>query len=146
MPFSLEHQQILKNMLVQEEGYSQFPYPDSEGILTIGIGRNLESNGISMSEALTMLDNDVKESIDFLNEHFAYFKNLEPIRQIVLIDMAFNLKNRLLGFIQTLAAIQAGNYQLAAQEMLNSKWAKQVGRRAVRLAKMMETGRYQELL
>jgi lysozyme len=147
MPLDLdsEYQIVLKNMLVQEEGYSQFPYRDTEGVLTLGIGRNLESNGVSMSESLFMLDNDVNDAIAILNKQLSCFNRLDRVRQIILIDMVFNLKNRLFGFVNTLAAIERGDYKLAAQEMLNSKWAKQVGRRAVRLSKMMETGKYCEL-
>jgi lysozyme len=147
MPLDLdsEYQIVLKNMLVQEEGYSQFPYRDTEGVLTLGIGRNLESNGVSMSESLFMLDNDVNDAIAILNKQLSCFNRLDRVRQIILIDMVFNLKNRLFGFVNTLAAIERGDYKLAAQEMLNSKWAKQVGRRAVRLSKMMETGQYCEL-
>lgn len=136
---------LLKNMLVEEEGYRQFPYKDTKGILTIGIGRNLESKGVSMSEALFMMDNDINNAITLLNQKISCFGALGPIRQIVLIDMAFNLQNRLFEFVNTIAAIERGNYQLAAQEMLKSQWAQQVGKRAIRLSKMMETGKYCEL-
>lgn len=141
-----ENQLILKNMLIREEGFSQFPYNDTKGILTIGIGRNLETNGISMGEALFMLDNDINSAIAFLNNQFSFFNKLDAIRQIVLVDMAFNLKNKLLGFVNTLQAIERGDYKTAASEMLNSDWSKQVGNRAIRLSKMMESGQYQELM
>lgn len=146
MSLTLENQLILKNMLVHEEGYSQFPYKDTQEIWTIAIGRNLQARGISMGEALVLLENDIQYFNEQLDKKLPFFKLLDQIRQMVLIDMAFNLGiNNLLQFKNTLAAIEGGNYQLAAQEMLNSKWAKQVGRRAERLSKMMETGKYHGL-
>ena len=41
-----------------------------------------------------------------------------------------------------LAAMEQGDYQTAAKEMLASKWAVQVGRRAVELSKIMQTGEW----
>lgn len=146
MSLSPENQLILKNMLVREEGYSQFIYKDTQDIWTAGIGRNMESRGLSLQEAIYLLENDIKYFSEQLDKKIPFFKLLDQIRQIVLIDMAFNLGiNNLLEFKNTLAAIELGNYQLAAQEMLNSKWAKQVGRRALRLSEMMKTGQYCEL-
>lgn len=93
-----------------------------------------------------MLENDTQYFIEQLNKKLPYFKCLDPIRQMVLIDMAFNLGiNNLLQFKKTLQAIEQANYTEAAKEMLNSKWAIQVGKRALRLAKMMESGQYHEL-
>jgi lysozyme len=146
MSLDSANQLTLKNMLIQEEGYSQTIYKDSEGIWTAAIGRNLEARGISMSEALMMLDNDIQYFIEQLTKKIPFFKLLDEIRQIVLIDMAFNLGiNRLLEFNNTLKAVEQADYATAAKEMLDSKWAKQVGRRAIRLSKMMETGKYCEL-
>ena len=73
-------------------------------------------------------------------------RRLDPVRQRVLIDMMFNMgpgapsRGGLLSFVNTLSEIRRGNYGIAADMMLASKWASQVGRRAVRLATMMRTG------
>lgn len=58
--------------------------------------------------------------------------------------MHFNIGlARLKGFAKALAAIERGDYKTAAAEMLDSKWARQVGKRASELAKQMETGQWQ---
>jgi lysozyme len=103
---------------------------------TIGIGRNL-AVGITHDEALILLKNDLDKVRKGL-ETLPYFTRLSEIRQRVLMDMAFNLGLRgLFGFRTTLLKIEQGKYSEAADYMLQSKWAGQVGQRARRLAYMM---------
>lgn len=131
----------LRDLLIGHEGFSQFPYEDTTGHITIGFGRNLTDRGISHHEALTFLDNDIDYFIVKLNHHLAFFDRLDDIRRMVLIDMCFNVGIRgLLDFKNMLAAIEEGNYELAAEEMMDSKWASQVKGRASQLAYMMRTG------
>lgn len=140
-----DHDLLIK-MLTEHEGFRQYPYKCTAGMLTIGIGRNLEARGISKLEAHFLLLNDIDNEIDALKARLPFFKSLDPIRQVVLVDMSFNLGIAgLLKFKNTLSLIEQGKYSAAATEMLNSRWAQQVGRRAKRLSRMMETGRYQEL-
>jgi lysozyme len=146
MTLDASNRLLLKNMLVQEEGYSQFIYQDTQGIWTAGIGRNMQRRGLSMAEALYLLENDINYFTEQLDKKIPFFKMLDDVRQIVLIDMAFNLGiNSLLNFKKMINALNNADYASAAREMLDSKWAKQVGRRAIRLSKMMETGQYCEL-
>lgn len=141
----VEHDLLIK-MLTEEEGYRKHPYECTAGKLTIGIGRNLDDRGISKLEAHFLLANDIDTAIDELKVSLPFFKELSPIRQVVLVDMTFNLGiTGLLKFKNTLRLIEEGKYSAAAKEMLNSRWAKQVGRRAKRLSRMMESGRYQEM-
>ena len=127
--------------LIRDEGLRLRPYLDSVGKLTIGVGRNLDDVGISNAEALTMLANDVDLAIHELESRFTWFGDLSDARQRVLVNMCFNLGiTRLLGFRNMLAAVELGDYYKAAHEMLDSKWARQVGDRAKRLATMMEQG------
>ena len=133
----------LTEMLVDHEGMRRKPYRCTAGKLTIGVGRNLDDRGISPDEAMYMLANDIKDARRELSAAFPWFDKLEDVRQAVLIDMHVNLGlSRLQGFRNTLALIGVGKYEAAAQEMLNSKWAEQVGRRAQRLSRMMATGRW----
>ena len=133
----------LTDMLVDHEGMRRKPYRCTAGKLTIGVGRNLDDRGISPDEAMYMLANDIKDSRRELSAAFSWFDKLDDVRQSVLIDMCVNLGlSRLQGFRNTLALIGVGKYEAAAQEMLNSKWAEQVGRRAQRLSRMMATGRW----
>lgn len=124
-----------------DEGKKNFPYRDTVGKLTIGIGRNLADKGISDEEMKILLGNDIKEVIQQLSSNLPYFNSLDDVRQEVLINMCFNMGwGKLSQFKTTLGYVGAGKYKEAAISMMQSLWAKQVGNRAVRLAKMMETG------
>jgi lysozyme len=128
----------LKNELIRDEGLRLKVYKDSEGIETIGVGRNLQK-GITREEAMYLLGNDVKNSIADANT-FPWFEDLSDVRQRVVVNMIFNMGlNKFRGFKQTIKHIAAGEYSEAAKEMLDSKWAGQVGLRAVRLSQMMRT-------
>lgn len=130
--------------LRRDEDCKLKPYKDSVGKLTIGIGRNLDDVGISEDEAEYLLTNDVKKVASQLDIALPWYINLDEIRKGVLLNMAFNMGiNGLLGFKNTLNHIANGNYDIAAQEMLQSKWATQVGARATRLSKQMLTGIWQ---
>lgn len=134
----------LAEQLKIHEGLRLKPYRDTVGKLTLGIGRNLEDKGISEKEALSMLNNDVDEFYSKLAKKIPWFLNLDDARQNVLVNMAFNLGiNGLLSFEMTLKLIECGDYHNAANEMLNSKWARQVGNRAYELSTQMATGEYQ---
>lgn len=128
-------------LLLRHEGLKLSPYRDSVGKLTIGVGRNLDDVGISRSEAMFLLGNDVGRASAGMDNALPWWRDLDPVRQRVLIDMAFNLGlTRLLGFTQTLQAIRAGEFATAADKMLQSKWASQVGGRAAELSRMLRTG------
>ena len=88
-----------------------------------------------------MLDNDIEELDIQLGKRLPWLATLSPARQQVLMNMAFNLGiDGLLGFKNTLGMIASGDYQKAADAMMQSKWAGQVGDRAKRLAAMMKEG------
>lgn len=133
----------LTDMLIQHEGLRLKPYRCTAGKLTIGVGRNLDDRGITPDEAMYLLANDIRDSRKELAGAFPWFSKLDSVRQAVLIDMCVNLGlPRLQGFRNTLALIGVGKYEAAAVEMLDSKWAQQVGNRARRLSGMMATGRW----
>lgn len=127
----------LEKALVRDEGLELKPYTDTVGKLTIGVGRNLDDNGITEDEAIYMLRGDIQRSRQELSK-FHWWRNLDTERRDVLVNMHFNLGlPRLLTFKNMIAALEFGDYKTAADEMLDSKWADQVGERAVRLAKIM---------
>lgn len=138
------HDNLIKQ-LKRHEGYRQHPYMCTAGKLTIGIGRNLEDKGISTMEADYLLANDVQDARSDLNgliSHGARTK-MGKTREAVLINMLFNIgRHRLTGFVKMLLAVEAGDYEKAAVEMLDSKWATQVGKRAVELSAQMRTGEW----
>lgn len=131
---------MLETMLVLDEGKRKHPYEDSEGILTIAVGRNLEAVGLRDNEIQFMLLNDIAEVRTQLSQ-VDWYRNLNQARQNVIENMVFNLGwPRFMGFKKTIAYIIQRNYEAAAREMLNSRWAVQVGPRAIRLANIMRTG------
>lgn len=121
------------------EGFRSKPYKDTEGYLTIGFGRNLDAKGISKEEGEYLLMNDLDEAFELLFDK-PYFNKLSEVRKKVLLDMAYNLNKKLFQFKKMIAALKEDNYDKAADEMLDSLWAEQVGKRAKRLALMMRTG------
>ena len=129
-------------MLKRHEGLRLKPYHCSAGKLSIGSGRNLDDMGISEVEAMVLLRHDIERCYDELNV-FSWFADLDQVRQEALVDMLFNLGlPTFLEFKKTLKFVAEGKYSQAAAEMLNSKWANQVGSRAEELAYMVETGTY----
>ena len=144
--------QALAEQLLDHEGFRSKVYDDQTGktiapgtlvvgIPTIGIGRNLVDNGLTREEAVYLLGNDVARFESEVRSAMPWFDGLDPVRQRVLLDMAFNVgTSSLLKFQRMLGAIQRGEYSLAAQHLMDSKYATQVGRRAVHLAHMLRTG------
>ena len=131
----------LKQLLVSHEGCKLYPYVDTTNHLSIGCGRNLTDRGISQIEAFYLLDDDIQYFYGKLCHYLPYFNKLNENRQIALIDMCFNLGvNGFLNFHMMLSALESGDYVLASTEMLDSKWATQVGERASRLADIIRTG------
>jgi lysozyme len=129
------------------EGFSRKPYRCPAGRITIGYGRNLEANGISAAEAEVLLRNDINRCAEELKQKLPWVSELDPVRQAVLLDMCYNLGiTGLCGFTATLLAIREGDYETAAVRMLDSKWATQVKTRATRLAAMMRTGQWPDVV
>lgn len=143
---AVDHAARLIEQLRLHEGERKKPYRDTVGKLTIGIGRNLDDKGLRRDEIEYLLNNDIADARADLDRYLPWWRGLDPVRQRVLIDMAFNMgmgapnRGGLLSFVNTLSNIRQGRYAEAADMMLASKWAQQVGRRAVRLATMMRTG------
>ena len=130
----------IEDQLILHEGLRLKPYRCTAGKLTIGVGRNLEDKGISHDEAMMLLRNDIAEVTAQL-ERFDWFRALGPVRRKVLIDMCFNLGMAgLLGFQKMIEALKRADYEAAADEMVYSRWYRQVGERGRRLERMMRTG------
>lgn len=131
------------NLLKKHEGLKLTPYRCTAGKLTIGYGRNLEDNGITKEEAEQLLFNDISELHEILTIELGYelYGKLNDDRRSVLINMAFNLGlSGLMKFRRMLEAIRINDFNLAAKEMLNSRWSEQVGNRSIELAQMMKSG------
>ena len=133
----------LEDQLIDHEGLELKPYQCTADKLTIGVGRNIEDRGITEDEARYLLKNDIKIVEDELLEKKPVVAGLDAVRQRVLVDMGFNLGiPTLLKFQNMWAAIEDEDFQTAADEAMDSRWAKQVGRRAERLCQAMATGEW----
>jgi len=133
--------ELISADLKRDEGERLKPYKDTVGKLTIGVGRNLDDVGISKEESAVLLVNDIARVEAALDVSLPWWRTLSENRQRVLINMCFNMGiNALLGFTNTLKLIKDARYNDAAVEMLKSKWASQVGDRALRLSDLMRKG------
>ena len=152
----------LMEKLVAHEGLRLQVYKDTLGIDTIGIGRNLQDRGISKEEldeldipsidhvyeygiteadAMFLAQNDVQIVEEELLRAHPCVEKLDAVRQLILIDMAFNLGvPRLYKFKKMWAAVHEEKFDVAAKEMLDSRWANQVKSRATKLANAMHNG------
>jgi lysozyme len=113
--------------------------------LTIGVGRNIENIGISHDEAMYLLGNDIDRCVRELS-HYDWFICLDDVRQGVLIELNFNIGlSRLLGFKKMIAALNSKDYVMAGAELLDSRWAIQVGKnRSNDMANRMISGEYND--
>jgi len=133
----------LEDQLIDHEGLELKPYQCTAEKLTIGVGRNIEDRGITEDEARYLLKNDIKIVEDELLEKKPVVAGLDAVRQRVLVDMGFNLGiPTLLKFQNMWTAIEEEDFETAAEEAMDSRWAKQVGRRAERLCQAMATGEW----
>lgn len=131
----------LDEQFILHEGLRLHAYTCPAGYTTIGVGRNLDSTGISREEALLLLHNDIARIQKELKENLPYYTSLDEVRQRVLLDMVYNMGiHRFLRFQKMLAALAKQDYVQTSREMLKSMWAKQVGERAIRLARWMRLG------
>lgn len=142
---------LLKADLIRDEHLMLHAYDDATGLLlhpgyllqghpSIGVGRALDTNGITHVESMILLDDDLDVVIPGVRRALPWFVGLDEVRQRILCNMAFNMGIQgMLGFTKMLAAIRAGDHNTAAKEMLKSKWANQTGERAERLSRLMLT-------
>jgi len=133
----------VENLIKHHEGLKLTPYRCTADKLTIGYGRNLEDRGITSHEADLLLHQDISDCIRTLQRNFSDYYDLSDVRRAVLLDMCFNLGwTGLSKFQKMFAALRVHDFDAAAREMLDSKWAKQVGLRATRLSVMMRENQW----
>ncbi len=136
----------LVEMLRLHEGVRYKVYLCSEGYETIGVGRNISEGGLGLSkdEVDFLLVNDIKRVQDELTRNFPWFLDLNETRRDAMVDICFNLGlTRLRSFANALEAMSYGQYEIAANEFMDSRWSQQVGNRAVEVTEMIRTGEYQ---
>lgn len=161
-PVSTWDRQKLEDELTRDEGKRLKAYRDTKRKWTIGIGHNLDdcgsgplqrtvadiiANGINEAESDALFDWDIARTEKDLDRYISWWRSLDPVRQRVLLNMCFNMgwgagtEHGLHTFVNTLGMIQRKEYSRAADAMLKSAWAREVGMRANRLSEMMRTGK-----
>ena len=130
---------LVQEILKEDEGYRQMMYLDTMGIPTIGYGRNLRDRGVTQEEATYLLSNDIAASEQDCERNFAFWWTIPSAAQDVLVCLAFNMGiSKLQEFHKTLAHIEKGEWQEAGNQLLQSRWAHQVGvHRSHRMADML---------
>ena len=135
----------LEKMLVEHEGLSLDLYRDtaSPPRWTIGVGRNLSDGGLrDETEALFLLGRDLDAIRAELDHAWPHWRELDKVRADVVLSMAFNLGvSGFMRFVKTRGLIEDRSWDRASIEMLRSRWAHQVGKRAISLSTMLSTGR-----
>lgn len=133
----------LENMLIRHEGKRSLPYECSVGKITIGVGRNLEDNPLTEDEIMYLLRNDIAKFEKELNQ-YNWYRMMDPVRQDACLNLMFNIGHtRFRQFRRMIKAFESRDYDLAANELLDSKYAFQVGDRANELSEIIRTGKYQ---
>lgn len=159
----------LTDMIIFDEGFRQFMYKDTEGYWTIGVGHLLtkqtgpqsstvalqaikelggtESGFMSIDLVKKVLAKDLQRTIDQLEKHYKTkdlalkLKSSQPIRYNALINMSFQLGVAgVAGFTKSLALLNESKWNEAAAELLNSRWARQTPKRAIRVTDVIRTG------
>ena len=135
--------QRLIDSVKQHEGLRLRAYQDTAGVWTIGYGRNLQTLRIDAETAEQWLREDLQAALEDA-KRFPEFKYLDTqARRNVFVEMCFNLgATRLALFTKMLAAIRKQDWERVADEMLDSKWARDVKGRARTLAEIMRRGHY----
>lgn len=132
----------LVQQLRRDEGVKYRPYLDSKNILTVGVGRNIRDVAFSDDEVNLMLVNDIKVRYAELS-HYDWFVGLDDVRKAAIVNMAFAGIATLLNFHRMITALANKDWATANTEMMDSKWSRDVGERANRLAKQILTGEWQ---
>ena len=132
---------ILLEQLKDFEGLELKAYQCTAGKTTIGLGRNLDDYGITEEEAYYLAKNNINELEDELDRAIPWWRQLDDARQRALINLSYNVgTTTLLKFKKTLQYLEDGSYEEAAKEVLDSRWANQVGRRAIFISNVFLTG------
>ena len=124
--------ELIRKRLIDFEGLELKLYFCKSNKPTIGVGRNCLDNGITEEEAMYLLNNDISSVIKKLDKHWIAWRKLPITAQYVCIDVVFNMGiNTWMSFRKTRAYMEMEQWDKAGDELLNSKYAEQVGRRAI---------------
>ena len=135
------------NKLIEQlkihEGFRSNVYTCSGGKKTVGYGRNLQDIGISEEEAEMLLKNDIYEATNQLLNAFPWMATFSDVRISAMINFTFNVGiGTVKTFTKSIDALKKEDFNLAADMMLDSRWANQVGDRAIQITEQIRTGKW----
>jgi lysozyme len=139
---------LLKEELIDDEGFKGVIYLDHLGNRTVGVGHLITQNDheyhlpvgtvVNAARVMELLEKDMTRAIKGAESLFEDFYGLPEDVQHVLVNMCFQMgRNGVSKFRNMRKAIEEREYKKAAAEMLDSRWAQQTPNRARRLAKIM---------
>ena len=133
----------LIDQLKRDEGWVHTAYRDQLGYLTIGCGHNLDAKGLSDRAIEIILEDDIADAKFGLLGKWPWMRGLSPARLGAMVNLTFNLGTGGLGtFKKFLKAAESGAWEMAAAELLDSKYATQVGERAHRIARQLKEDKW----
>ena len=139
------NRELLREELIRDEGLRLHAYRDSVGLLTIGVGHLLPAAAVGVDDitherAMELLEGDIDTAFMLAVDVFGVLSGMDDARQRALVNMSFNLGQRIRTFEHFIKYVRGGRWVLAAAEGKDSKWAHQVGERAERLMLMIRDG------
>ena len=142
--------EALREQLKIDEDVKYEIYKDHLGYPTFGIGHLIteddpehgEPDGTEISEDRVneIFESDVAKFVSEAKILFPDLDELPDVAQQVIVNMAFNMgRPRLSKFKNFIAGVNDRDWTRAAEEMMDSRWADQVGARATRLRNLILT-------
>jgi len=137
-----------QSLIRKHEGLKLKAYPDTEGYLTIGYGHCLDAHNekdpgsITQEQADKYFETDFAETVKICETVVPHWVDLDEVRKAALLDLTFVVAWGLLKFVKLLSAVKCQDWERASAEVLNSKWARQVGKRSKEVAWMLKTGEW----
>ena len=133
--------EALRDWLKQKEGLRLKPYTDTHGWLTVGYGRNLSANGISILTAEQMLDEDIIRAQRDVQRYLPWVNDIAPARQDAFYHLAFWIGiGSLLRFTKMIGAAHSGDWETASNELLNSALNNDIPERTQEIAARLLNG------
>ena len=135
---------MARQMLARDEGYKLNLYRCPAGKLTVGIGHNIEDRGLTSTVIDLIFEEDLADAVKSASHIFGeVFDSFSTIRKLAIVNLIFNLgETKFREFEKTIAFIRAGRWKEASIELLDSRYARQVGIRANRIAIMLDEERF----
>ena len=130
----------LKKPIIRHEGKKKKLYKCTADKWTIGVGHNIEDNGLSEAAIQFIFEEDLSTAIAECHRNIIGWENMPGTVQEALVNLVFNMGiNRLMQFKKTLGYLRHGEFEEAADELLDSRYARQVPSRAQEVSDMIRS-------